>query len=325
MRETIEAFEQVSLLIIAIALFAVSGVSAAQDGAKLHRVAILEPGPRHSPAVCPAGFQQGLRELGYVEGKNISLEFRYANGQPEQLQPLAAELVRLNPAVIWTHGVNIDRTKQATSKIPIVFGVSGDVVERGIVASLARPGGNITGIELRLSELADKRLEILKAAVPTAERVAFLVTGFESTPDAAAKTFGVQILRVTANHAGEFEAAFAGMKRSGANALLISDGPLFGTNRRQLLDLALMHGLPTMAGGAHYAEAGSLLAYGPDVRDACRRSAGLVDKILKGADPATLPVELVARFQLIVNLRTAKTLGLSIPTSVLLRADRVIE
>lgn len=325
MREPMDKFGQGRLLICAIALFAVSGVSAAQGGAKLPRVAILEPGPRNSPAVCPAGFRQGLRDLGYVEGKNITLEFRYANGQPEQLQPLAAELVRLNPAVIWTHGVHIDRTKHATSKIPIVFGVSADVVERGIVASLARPGGNITGIELRLSELADKRLEILKAVVPAAVRVAFLVTGFESTPHAAAKAFGLQVLRFQANHESEFEAAFASMKQGRVNALVISDGPIFGTNRQRLLDLAIMHGLPTMSGGPHYADAGSLLAYGPDVREACGRSAGLVDKILKGADPATLPVERVYRFQLIVNLRTAKKLGLSIPKSVLVRADRVIE
>lgn len=325
MREPMDKFEQAHFLVIAIALFAVSGVSAAQGGAKVHRVGILEPGPRNSPAVCPAGFQQGLRELGYVEGQNIALEFRYANGQPERLQPLAAELVRLNPAVIWTHGLNIDRAKQATSKIPIVFGASADVVDRGIVTSLARPGGNITGIELRNSELADKRLEILKAVVPTAVRVAFLATEFESAPDAAADALGVQVLRVKANHAGEFEAAFASMKQSRADALLISDGEIFATNRRQLLDLALMQGLPTMSGGPHYAEAGSLLAYGPDVREACRRSAVLIDKILKGANPATLPVERVQRFQLVVNLGTAKKLGLSIPNSVLLRADRVIE
>lgn len=320
-----EKFEQVSLLIVAIVLFAVSGMSAAQGGAKLHRVAILEPGPRNSSAVCPKGFQQELRDLGYVEGQNIAFEYRYADGRPDRLQPLASELVRLNPAVIWTHGVHIDQTKQATRRIPIVFGVSVDVVERGIVASLARPGGNITGIELRLTELADKRLEILKTVIPTAVRVAYLVTGFERMPDAAAKAFGLQMLRVEVSHAGEFEAAFASMKQGGANALLISDGPIFGTNRQRLLDLALMHGLPTISGGQHYAEAGSLLAYGPDVSDACRRSASLVDKILKGADPATLPVERVQKFQLIVNLKTAKKLGLSIPKSVLLRADRVIE
>ena len=313
------------LLIVAIALFYVSGVSVAQSGAKLRRVAILEHGPRNSSAVCPAGFQQGLRDLGYVEGQNVALEYRYADGRPEQLQPLAAELVRLNPAVIWTHGLNIDRAKQATGTIPIVFGASGDVVERGIVASLARPGGNITGIELRNSELADKRLDILKEAVPTAARVAFLVAGAETTPEAAAKAVGVQMLRVKASHAGEFEAAFARMKQGRANALLISDLAIFATNRRQLLDLALKHGLPTMSGGPHYAEAGSLLAYGPDVREACRRSAVLIDKILKGADPATLPVERVQRFQFVVNLGTAKKLGLSIPKSVLLRADRLIE
>lgn len=320
-----DKFEQGRSLIIAIALSAVSGVSAAQGGAKLHRVAVLEPGPPNSPAVCPAGFQQGLRDLGYVDGRNIALEFRYAHGKPEQLQPLAAELVGLNPAVIWTHGLNVDRVKQATSTIPVVFGASAGVVERGIVASLARPGGNITGIELRNSELADKRLEILKAAVPTATRVAFLATEFERAPDKAAKAFGVQVLHVKANHSGEFEAAFASMKQSRADALLISDGALFGTNRRQLLDLALMHGLPTMSAGTHFAQAGSLLAYGPDVREACRRSAVLVDKILKGANPATLPVERVHRFQLIVNLRTARKLGISIPNSVLLRTDHVIE
>lgn len=325
MREVMDKFEQARFLVIAIALVAVASVSTARGAATLPRVAVLEPGPRNSPAVCPKGFHQGLRDLGYVEGQNISLEYRYANGQYERLQSLAAELVRLNPAVIWTHGVGVDRTKQATSKVPIVFGVGADVVARGIVASLARPGGNITGIELRNSELAQKRLEILRAAVPTAVRVAFLVTEFESTLDAAADATGVQILRVKANDPSEFEAAFASMKQNRADALLISEVAIFATNRQQLLDLALMHRLPTMSGGPHYAQAGSLLSYGADVREACRRSAVLIDKILKGADPATLPVERVDRFQFIVNLRTAKKLGLSIPKSVLLRADRVIE
>jgi len=161
--------------------------------------------------------------------------------------------------------------------------------------------------------------------VPTAVRVAFLGAEIENAPDTEANALGVQVLRVKANHAGEFEAAFASMKQRRADALLISDGALFATNRQQLLDLALMHGLPTMSGGPHYAEAGSLLAYGPDVREACRRSAALLDKILKGANPATIPVERVQRFQLVVNLRTARKLGLSIQNSVLLRADRVIE
>lgn len=309
----------------AIVLFAASGMAFAQAGATMPRVAILEPGPRSSSAVCPAGFHQGLRELGYVEGRNIALEYRYADGHIDRLQPLAAELARPNPAVIWTHGTHVDRTQQATSRIPIVFGASADVVERGIVASFARPGGNVTGMELRLSELVDKRLELLKVVVPAAVRIAFLVSGFESAPDAAARAFGLQVLRVPVHHEREFDAAFGTMKQAKVDALVISDGPMFGTNRHRLLDLALQHGLPTISGGPHYAEAGSLLVYGPDVREVCRLSASLVDRILKGADPATLPVERVQRFQLIVNQKTAKKLGLAVPQSVLLRADRVIE
>ncbi len=320
-----DEFRRGRFLITAIALLAVAGMSAAQSVAKLPRVAVLDPGSRNSPAVCPEGFRQGLRDLGYMEGQNIALEFRYADGKPERLPVLAAELVRLKPNVVWTHGPDIPQIKQATTTIPIVFGAGADVVERGIVASLARPGGNVTGIELRNSELLRKRLELLKNAVPTATRVAVLVTGVESVPEPEAKALGMQLLRVQAKGPDDFEAAFASMRKGGVEALLISDAATFARNRQQLLDLALMHRLPTMSGGPHYAEAGSMLSYGADVREACRRSAVLVDKILKGASPATLPVEQADRFQLVVNLKTAKKLGLSIPQSVLLRADRTIE
>jgi putative ABC transport system substrate-binding protein len=320
-----DEFRRSCLLIAAIGPLAVAGMSAAQTIAQVPRVAILDPGSRDSPAVCPAGFRQGLRELGYIEGKNIVLEIRYANGQPERVPVLAAELVRMNPNLIWTHGTDLGRIKQVTTTIPVVFGVSADVVERGIVASLRKPGGNFTGIELRHSELVTKRLELLKAAVPTATRIALLLTGAERIPAPQAKELGVQLQTVIAGGAGDFEAAFTSMRLGAAEALLVSDAATFAMHRQRLLDLALKHRLPTMSGGPHFAEAGSLLSYGADVRAACQRSAALVDKIVKGADPATLPVEQVDRFQFVVNLKTAKKMGIVIPQSVLLRADRVIE
>ena len=311
----------------------VPGISAAQRAAHMPRVAFLDPGSPASPAVCPTGFRQGLRDLGYVEGQNIVLESRYAEGQLTRLPALAAELVYLAPAVIWTHSTGaVQAVTQATTTIPIVIGVESNVVEEGLVADLARPGGNLTGMELRDLELTGKRLQLLKDAIPTIARVAVLVdptlSVHERVPDniaSEAHALGVQLQRVEAGGPDTFEAAFAAMAQGGADALLIMEGATFARNRQRLLDLARLHRLPTMSGGRHFAEAGSLLSYGADVREICQRSAVLVDKILKGATPTSLPVERADKFYLVVNLKTAQALGLTLSPTCLFQEDEVIK
>jgi putative ABC transport system substrate-binding protein len=270
---------------------------------------------------------------GYVDGHNVQLEYRHARGQTTRLESLAAELVRLSPDVIWTHSSDaIQAVKRATSTIPIVFGVAINSVEEGLVAALPRPGGNVTGLELRDIELSGKRLQLLKEALPTVSRVAVLVNpglpGHERVPgnvEHEARALRIQLQRVEAPSPETFEAAFSAMVQARAQAAIIMDGTMFARHRQRLSDIALKRRLPTMSGGRHFAEAGSLIAYGAFPRELCQRSAALVDKILKGAKPADLPVELGDRFYLVVNLKTAKALGLTIPQSILVRADHVIE
>ena len=303
---------------------------------KSPRIAVLNPGaPEYfnDPRTCPHGFMQGLRELGYVDGHSAQLVYRHARGETTRLESLAAELVRLSPDVIWTHSSDaIQAVKRATTTIPIVFGVAINSVEEGLVAALARPGGNVTGMELRDIELTGKRLQLLKEAFPTITRVAVLVNpglpGHEHVPgnvEPQARTLGIQLQRVEAPSPETFEAAFAAMVRARAQAAIVMDGTMFARHRQRILNIALKRRLPTMSGGRHFAEAGALIAYGAFPRELCQRSAALVDKILKGAKPSDLPVELGDRFYLVINLKTAKALGLTIPPSVLGRADEVIE
>jgi putative tryptophan/tyrosine transport system substrate-binding protein len=323
------------LVIVAMVLLVAPLATKAQHRGQLPRVGVLEPSHPQSAAdtkTCHHGFRQGLRDLGYVDGHNIHLDSRYAEGQPDRLSIVAAELVQLAPDVLWTHSLPAARVlKQATTTIPIVVGVAVDLVEQGLVGSLARPGGNLTGLELRDVELLGKRLELLKDAVPTIARVAVLVdpaershTHVPGTIAAEARALGVQLQRVEANTPTAFEGAFAAMVQGGADALLIMDSALLARHRQQLLALARQHRLPTMAGGRHFAEAGSLVAYGAYPRDLCQRSAGLVDKILKGATPAELPVEQGDKFYLVVNLQTAAALGVTLPPTFLFRADEVL-
>jgi putative ABC transport system substrate-binding protein len=221
--------------------------------------------------------------------------------------------------------------KQATTTIPIVVGIAGSLVEEGLVASLARPGGNVTGLEIRDFELLGKRLELLKDAVPTLSRIAVLVSPTERQHDhvprnieAEARALSVQLQRVEADAPEAFEGAFAAMGHGKADALLIPEGPLFARNRHRLLELALRHRLPTACGGRHFAEAGCLLAYGVNVSDACQRSAVYIDKILKGAKPTELPVERPDKISLVVNRKTAEALGLTLSPVFLSQADEVI-
>jgi putative ABC transport system substrate-binding protein len=315
---------------LALSLLAVPLVADAQRLKNVPRIGVLEPGP--TPGDCLEALRQSLGELGYREGQTILFDYRYAAWQPDQLLALAAEIVRLTPDVLWTHsGPAAQAIKQATTTIPIVVGVAGDLVEQGLVESLARPGGNLTGLDLRDVERLGKQLELLKEAVPTVSRVAVLVNptlhahaGVPGNIEAEARALGVQLQRVEAEAPEAFEGAFAAMVQEGADALMIMAGPLFARHRQRLLELALRHRLSTMAGERFFAEAGSLPAYGAYARELCQRSAVFVDKILKGAKPADLPVEQAYKFSLSVNLKTAEALGLTLSPLFLFRADEVL-
>jgi ABC-type uncharacterized transport system substrate-binding protein len=278
-------------------------------------------------------FRQGLRDLGYVEGQTIRLELRYAAWQWDRLPSLAAELVQLQPDVIVVHTTpGALAAKQATTTIPIVVAVSEDLVAEGIVASLARPGGNITGQNLRDPELAGKRLELLKEAVPTLTQVAVLVHAADRAHDrvpghiaAEAQALGVRLQRVEVDNVETFDRAFGTVASSGAEALMVMDSAMFNAHRQGILAFARTHRLPTVCGVRPYAEAGCLIAYAPDIREMNRRAAVFVDKILKGAKPGDLPVEQPAKFALVINLKTAQALGITMPPSLLILADEVIK
>src|SRR6266545_1677725 len=410
---------RLGVLLVAIAVLTAPLAALGQPREKAPRVGVLAPG-RAPGGNCVPGFRQGLRDLGYIEGQTIIVDLRFADEDPDRIPILAAELIRQTPDVLWTHSPQGARAaKQATPTVPIVVGVAGFLVEQGLAISLARPGGNVTGFELGDIELAGKRLQLLKEAVPTVARVAVLVDPtmrpYDSVPknlEPQARSLGVQLQRVEAGALDAFDGAFAAMVRARADALMIADLPLFirglpgigwlesraggregrccwgrkrlksresehrhqnqdtarslrsrggcapahpvenphaprpkttvvdesphsrshpkpGSafirNSQRLFELALRHRLPTISGWRRYAEAGSLIAYGANVHDVCRRSAAYVDRILRGARPGDLPIEQPSMFELVINMKTARALGLRIPPSVLLRADRVIE
>ncbi len=321
-------------LIITFALsLLVAPLAAEAPRRKIPLVGVLEPTSPTGPRNCFAAFQQGLRDLGYVEGQTIAFEYHYAAGQHDRLPALAAELVRLTPDVIWTHSnAAALAAKQATTTMPIVVGVGTEMVEQGLVESLAQPGGNLTGLDLGVFERMGKRLELLKEAVPTVSRVAVLVNPTDPLAkevphniEREAQALGMQLQRVEASGPETFEGAFAAMIQGGADAVMLPEGPPFGRHMPRLLELAHQHRLPTMCSARHYAKAGCLLAYGAVADDLCQRSAVFVDKILKGAKPADLPVERGYKLYLDVNLKTAEALGLMLSPLFLFRADEVIK
>ena len=278
-------------------------------------------------------FRLGLRDLGWVEGKNISIEYRYAEGRSDRLPELAADLVRLKVDVIVA-SVTSDAlaAQKATRAIPIVIAAPSDPVATGLVESLARPGGNITGLSQMAPELAGKRLELLKEIVPKLSRVAVLWNpqGVGATLNwkeiqPPARQLGVQLHSLEVRSPNEFDKAFEDATRARAGALAIMADPVIVTNLKRIADLAAKSRLPSIFHSSEFADAGGLVAYGPDRADLFRRAATFVDKILKGAKPADLPVEQPTKFELVVNLKTAKALGITIPQSVRFRADRVIE
>jgi len=281
-------------------------------------------------------FRQGLRDLGYVDGRSVVIEYRDAEGKYDRLPARAAELVALKVDVIVAADTPAAlAAKQATRTLPIVFIGAGDPVTIGLVTSLARPGGNVTGLSLLAPELVGKRLELLKQAVPGVGRVAALwQPGFvgERTEkdmlkevEVTARALGVRLQFVEARGPADFDRAFSDMTRARADALTVLGSAMFANERRRVVDLAAKNRLPGVYGFREYVDAGGLMAYGPNVADLFQRAATYADKILKGAKPGDLPVEQPTKFELVLNLKTAKALGLTIPQSVLVRADQVIE
>ena len=306
--------------------------AAAQQAGKIYRVGFLWDSPAVWPNVLEA-FRQGLRDLGWVEGQNIVVEYRWAEGRFDRLPALVEELVRLKvdlivaPASIYT-----EAAKRATSTIPIVFASHADPVNTGHVASLARPGANITGLTVVMSETMAKSLDLLKEAIPGLTRVA--VIWDPATPshgpalkavEVTGQALGLRLQTLAVRSATEFDSAFSAIVQERAGAVLVLATPLFIGRAKRLAELALTHRLPTMFGPREHVEAGGLLSYSPDRADLYRRAATYVDKILKGAKPADLPVQQATKFELVVNLKTAKALGVTIPRSLLARADEVIE
>ena len=321
-------------LIVGGLLLAFGTCAEAQQVTKIARIGMLPAGSPSSMATLVEAFRQGLRELGYVEGKNILLEYRYGEGKREQYRDLANEVVRLNPDVIVVSSTGFTvAAKEATKTIPIVVTGAGDLVGTGVVASLARPGGNVTGSTAMSTDLSGKRLELLKEVVPKATRVAVFWYTFPGSQDedevkqtqVNAPPLGVKIQTVPVRGTDDFEGAFAQMKRENANALILIQGSFTNVYRRRLAELAIKTQLPTMCEQPTWTEDGCLVSYGRDPRDGWRHAAIFVDKILKGAKPADLPIEQPSKFTLAINLKTAKQIGLVIPPNVLARADRVIK
>jgi len=321
-----------ALLALGVAPFAAD----AQQAAKVARIGYLSANLASGPHLRDA-FLQGLRDLGYVEGRNVVFEYRDAQGKRERLPALAAELVALKVALIFVGGgtrVTL-AAMEATKTLPIVFTDVGDPVESGLVTSLARPGGNVTGLSSVGPELVGKRLEALKQAVPGVDRVAVLWlpgalgerTDKEmlAAADVAARALGVQLQFVEARGADEFARAFSDMSSARAGALTVLPSNRFLREHRRLVELAAQKRLPAVYTSREFVDAGGLMSYGANSADLHRRAATYVDKILKGAKPGDLPVEQPTKFELVVNLKTAKDLGLNLPRSLLARADELIQ
>jgi putative ABC transport system substrate-binding protein len=321
-------------LVIALgagALTAPFGSFAQQQG-KVWRVGYLGPTSPAKNVSQLEAFRAGLRDLGYIEGKNLVIEFRWAEEKYERFPELAAELVHLNIDALVTMGTPGTRAaKQATATIPIVSAVSGDAVAAGLIASLAQPGANVTGSTFFSPELHAKRLELIKEAVPRIARIGFLMNPVNSGSmasvklvEAAAKSLKVELRRFQALGTGDIESAFAGIAKGKFEAVLVHEDAMINTSAKAIAGLATKYRLPS-AGRREYADAGGLIGYGPSIPEMFRRAAYFLDRILKGTKPADLPVEQPTKFELVVNMKTAKTLGLKIPNSILVQAIKVIE
>ena len=323
------------ILVWLVLTFFVANVSVAQaqQPTKIPRIGFLTGGSPSAISARIEAFRQGLRELGYVEGKKIVIEWRYAEGKLDRLPALAAELVRLKVDIIVSAGPTVTRAaKEATVTIPIVMGFDDDPVGSGFVASLARPGGNISGLATFAPELSGKRLELLKETIPKLSRVAVL--GSSTFPGYAQVLKEIElaagVLKVTLQYLDvlapkDIETAFQAASNGRADAVLVLTSPVIISHRSQVVDLAAKNRLPAIYPQTEYTETGGLLYYGANTPDLFRRAATYVDKILKGRTPADLPVEQPMKFEFIINLKAAKAIGLTIPPNVLVRADKVIK
>ena len=310
--------------------FAAPIAASAQQAGRVPRVGFLSPGTAVSAPT--EAFRQGLRELGYVEGQNLTVEYRWGDGDAARLPALAAELVRLRVDVlVTTSNPAILAATQATRSIPIVFTASSDPVATGLVASLAHPGGNVTGLSLVTPELSGKRLQLLREALPQLTRVALLwdaghvgMADRVRETETAARQLGVTLRVEWVQDPAGLDRAFAALAQARPDAFLTTVEPFTVRHRQRIVEFAAQHRLPAMYEEREFVDAGGLMAYGPSLAANYRRAATYVDKLLKGAKPADLPVEQPTKFELVLNLKTAKALGLTIPQSILLRADEVI-
>jgi putative ABC transport system substrate-binding protein len=325
--------KKVFCLALGAMLFALCSSADAQQTGKIPRIGYLGSGSPSSGQTQVDAFRQGLRDLGYVEGKNIVIEWRYAEGKDDLLRDFAADLVRLKVDIIVTSStVAVGAAKQLTGTIPIVMSGSGDPVATGLVASLAKPGGNVTGLSALSPELTTKQLELLKEIVPRVGRVAVLFDPGNPVNIPAWKEiehiapfFGIQLLPIEVRGPEDYKPAFGAAARGRADALLVRRDPINQTSQTRIVSLAAQSKLPAMYPLRGYVEVGGLVSYGVSTVDISRRAATYVDRILKGAKPADLPIEQPMKFEMVINLKAAKQIGLTIPPNVLVRADRVIK
>jgi putative tryptophan/tyrosine transport system substrate-binding protein len=323
----------IGLVVVLIISLVLGGLSVeAQQSAKGHRIGLLIGSSESFVASYVAVFRQALRALGYVEGGNIAIDYRYADGNYDRLSVLAADLVRLKVDIVVTEGTPSTRAaKQATTTIPIVMTVTGDPVAAGLVTNLARPGGNLTGASFFFPEMAAKRLQLLKEVIPALSRVTVVWNPSNAVHgptvkavEVAAKALGIGVQYVQIQAPADVDGALLAISKRRESLVVLEDA-MINVCSAQIADLAVKHRLPTIFGLTTFVEAGGLMAYGPNRPELWRRAATFVDKILKGAKPGDLPVEQPVRFDLVINVRTAERLRLTIPPSVLVRADQVIE
>jgi putative tryptophan/tyrosine transport system substrate-binding protein len=304
----------------------------AQNSASRPWIVILETGSESTRPAWMSSFKQELAQLGWIEGRNVRVDTRYADNQVDRMADLARQVVSLKPDLIFTYGqaAMIRAVTESTATIPIVVGSSGDLVGDGFAKSLARPGGNVTGMTLLFGDLELKRLEILKEAVPKVQRVAVLVTATTTSRYVEILREGARRLDIKLQFArvstpGEVPQAFGEMRKGGVDALLVQDGPMLASSAYDIAALARTFRLPSISQVPRFAESGGLMQYGADILDVFRRSAWHVDKVLRGAKPGDVPIEQPTKFELVINLKTAKALGLTIPQSLLVRADELIQ
>jgi putative tryptophan/tyrosine transport system substrate-binding protein len=328
-----EVARRVLVVILVFAGLLAPAAAGAQAAGKIYRIGVLETTSSIGNAANLAAFREGLQEAGYVVGRNVVLEYRYAEGRPERFKELAAELVRLKVDVIVTRGTPaVLAAKEATNTMPIVMAASGDPILSGIVPSLARPGGNVTGLSATTVEVNGKRLELLRALLPKMGRVAVLLNMANPNNvlqwkeiESVGRTLGIQAQRLDVRKADDIAPAFDAATNQKADAMVVVIEAITQANQLPIVRLAARHRLPAMYASREFVEGGGLIAYGVNYADLYRRAARYVDKIFKGAKPADLPIEQPTTFELLVNRKTAQALGLTIPQTMLMRADQVIE